>query len=131
MNTQFDYNGFTYDGREISTESVSWKDIKIGDVVRFTDEACKKFKSRKWQKKHERFWNDLEKVQGVADIPLNATGIKQAEDTPEEEPAVKKEDTEAQEKENSEIWKDDPNWILAEIPPSPGQVPEKQQLNMS
>ena len=33
MNTQFDYNGFIYDGREISTESVSWKDIKIGDVV--------------------------------------------------------------------------------------------------
>ena len=33
MNTQFDYNEFMYDGREISEESVSWKDIKIGDVV--------------------------------------------------------------------------------------------------
>ena len=34
MNTQFDYNElFIYDGREISTESVSWKDIKVGDVV--------------------------------------------------------------------------------------------------
>ena len=27
MNTQFDYNGFIYDGREISTESVNWKEI--------------------------------------------------------------------------------------------------------
>ena len=33
MNTQFNYDEFIYDGREISEESVSWKDIKIGDVV--------------------------------------------------------------------------------------------------
>lgn len=45
---------------------VDIKTIKIGDVVRFTDEACKKFNSRKWQKEHERFWNDLEKV-----LPIN------------------------------------------------------------
>ena len=45
---------------------VDIKTIKIGDVVRFTDEACKKFKSRKWQKEHKAFWNDLEKV-----LPIN------------------------------------------------------------
>ena len=33
MNTQFDFNEFVYDGREISEETVNWKDIKVGDVV--------------------------------------------------------------------------------------------------
>ena len=42
------------------------KTIKIGDIVRFTDEACEKFKSKKWQKTHKAFWNDLKKV-----LPIN------------------------------------------------------------
>jgi hypothetical protein len=33
MNTQFDFNPFVYDGREISKEIVNWKDIKVGDVL--------------------------------------------------------------------------------------------------
>lgn len=33
MNTQFDFNEFVYDGREILEETVNWKDIKVGDVV--------------------------------------------------------------------------------------------------
>lgn len=33
MNTQFDFNEFVYDGREISEETINWKDIKVGDVV--------------------------------------------------------------------------------------------------
>jgi elongation factor P hydroxylase len=33
MNTQFDYNKLVYDSREITEDTVNWKDIKVGDVV--------------------------------------------------------------------------------------------------
>lgn len=31
MNTNF--NNLTYDGREVSNETINWEDVKIGDVV--------------------------------------------------------------------------------------------------
>lgn len=31
MNMNF--NNLTYDGREVSNETINWEDVKIGDVV--------------------------------------------------------------------------------------------------